>query len=170
MQFKLIFCITRGWSYPNIDITRKSLMPSLIEAAANCSAEMTCHTVRRLNATTSHHLQTSCHPQVTTISVQSVATQHIGMGSHAQQKSTSVRHVINLGTLQVNVSKRSSIIKSHIDDLKHTRYKLMGHTLTYAMTHQRVVQQRTHSAYKSKYKDKTRRIYSLLMLIITSPT
>ena len=170
MQLKLIFCITRGWSYPNIDITRKSLTPNSIEAAANCNVEMTCHTVRRLKTTTSHQLQTSCHPQATTISVQSVVTRHIGKGSHAQRKSTSVRYVINLGTLRVNVSKRSSIIKRHIDDLKHTRYRLMGHILTYTTTHQRVAQQRTHSAYKSKYKGKTRRLYSLITLLISSPT
>ena len=89
MQLKLIFCITRGWSYPNIDTTRKSLMPSSIAAAANGNAEMTCHTVRRSRATASRHLQTSFHPQVTTINVQNVATQHIEKGSHAQQKSTS---------------------------------------------------------------------------------
>ena len=121
MQHKLIFCITRGCSYPNIGTTRKSLMPSSIEAAPNCNAEMTCHTVRRSKATTSCHLPTSCHPQITTTNVQNVAIQHIGKGSHAQQKSTSAGYVINLGTSRANVSKRSNMIKRCTDKPKHIK-------------------------------------------------
>ena len=124
MQLRLIFCMTpENGVTPTLDTIRKSLMPSLIEATVNCNAEMTCHMVRRSRATTSHHLQTSCHPQATTISVQSVATQHISKGSHAQQKSTSARYVINLGTLRVNVSKRSNLINRSIDILRHIRYR-----------------------------------------------
>ena len=123
MQLKLIFCITRGQSYPNINTIRKCLMPNSIEAAVNHNAEMTCHMVRRSRATTSCHLQTSHHPQATTISVQSVATQHIRKGSHAQQKSTSARYVTNLATLRVNVSKRNNILNRNIDNRRHIRYK-----------------------------------------------
>ena len=87
MQLKLIFCITRGWSYPNIDTTRKSLMPSSIVAAANRNAEMTCHTGQKIRGNCFlPSLNKLHHPQVTTINVQNVATQHIGKGSHAQQK------------------------------------------------------------------------------------
>ena len=123
MQLKLIFCIIRGWSYPNIDITRKSLTPNLIKTAINCNMEMTCHMVRRSRATTSCQLQTSHHPQATTISVQSVVTQHIEKGSHGQQKNTSAGYVINLATLRVNASKRSNLISRSIDNLRHTRYR-----------------------------------------------
>ena len=52
----------------------------------NCHAEMTHSKVRRSRATTSHHLQTGCHPQTTPTGVQSVATQPTGKDSHAQQK------------------------------------------------------------------------------------
>ena len=123
MQLKLIFCITIGWSYPIINITRKSLMPNLIKTAINHNAEMTCHMVRRSRATTSCQLQTSHHPQATTTSVQSVVTQHIEKGSHAQQKSTSAGYVINLATLRVNAPKRSHLINRSIDNLRHIRYR-----------------------------------------------
>ena len=123
MQLKLIFCTTRGWSYPNIGTTRESLTPNSIEAAANHNTEMTCHTVRRSKATTSHHLQLSCHHQVITINVPDVVTHHIGKGSHAQQKSTSAGFVINLGTSQANVSKRNNILTRCTDNPRHTKYR-----------------------------------------------
>ena len=43
MQLKLIFCITRGWSYPIINTIRKSLMPNAFQTTVNHNAEMTCH-------------------------------------------------------------------------------------------------------------------------------
>ena len=52
----------------------------------NCYAEMTCIKVRRSRATTSHQLQTGCHPQATTTGVQSVVILPTGKDSHAQQK------------------------------------------------------------------------------------
>ena len=123
MQLRLIFCITREWSYPSITTTRKNVMPSSITAAANCNAEMTCHMVKRSRATTCRHLQTSHQPQVTTINVQNVATQHIGKGSHAQQKSTSAGYVINLAISQANVFRRSNITTRCTDYPRHIKYK-----------------------------------------------
>ena len=61
-------------------------MPSSVKVAVNCNAEMKCHTVRRSRATTSCQLQTNHQPLATTTGVQNVVTQHIGKGSHAQQK------------------------------------------------------------------------------------
>ena len=53
-----------------------------------------------------------------------VVTQHIGKDSHAQQRSTNVRYVTNLGILPANVFKRSSTIDRHINNLNHIRYKI----------------------------------------------
>ena len=122
MQLRLIFCITREWSYPSIATTRENLTPSSIVEAANCNAEMTCHTVKRSRATTSHLLRTNCQPLVTTINVQNVATQHIGKGSHAQQKSTSEGYVINLAISQANVFRRNNITTRCTDNPRHIKY------------------------------------------------
>ena len=166
MQCKLIFCITRGESYPNINTIQKNLMSNSIEPAANCKAEMTCHMFKRSRATTSHHLQTSCHPLPTTTGVQNVVTQHIGKGSHAQQKSNSARYVTNLATLRVNVSKRNNILNRNIDNRRHIRYKSMSHFLIYIITYQTVALRKTHSVCKSKYINNTGRSNNLLPLLI----
>ena len=61
-------------------------MPCSVKVAVNHNVEMKCHMVRRSRATTSCQLQTNHHPLATTTGVQNVVTQHIGKGSHAQQK------------------------------------------------------------------------------------
>ena len=165
MQLKLIYCGISAQSYPSIDTRRRrSLMPNPDRVTVNCNAEMTQNMVRKSRATTSHHLQTGCHPQATTTGVQNVATQHIRKDSHAQQKSTSARYVTNLGTSPVNVFKRSSTINRNIDSLKHIRYKLMSHTLIPTTTLQKVAQAKTHSVYKLKYKNRTKRPKNLPLL------
>ena len=120
---KSIYCITRGQSYLNTDTKRKSLMQNPDRVTVNCYTEMTCIKVRRSRATTSHLLQTGCHPQASTTGVQSVVILPTGKDSHAQQKSISARYVINLDILPANVFNRNSIHNRNTDNLKHIKYK-----------------------------------------------
>ena len=122
-QPKSIYCITRGQSYLNTDTKRKSLMQNPDRVTVNCYTEMTCIKVRRSRATTSHLLQTGCHPQASTTGVQSVVILPTGKDSHAQQKSISARYVINLDILPANVFNRNSIHNRNTDNLKHIKYK-----------------------------------------------